>query len=129
MAAVGAAACLVALAACGAGPGVVETPLASPSQAATVESGSVTPSASETTPSASPTKAAATPTKAAAAPAPTKNAVASPKPTKTATVAKTDPDMGTCKAAKAAGYGPYYEGKDPEYDWYRDADHDGIVCE
>ncbi len=41
----------------------------------------------------------------------------------------TDPRFGTCKAAKAAGYGPYVRGKDPEYDWYRDADHDGIDCE
>ena len=41
----------------------------------------------------------------------------------------TDPDFGTCKAAKANGYGPYYQGTDPEYSWYRDADHDGIVCE
>ena len=43
--------------------------------------------------------------------------------------AGTDPDMGTCTAAKAAGFGPYYAGKDAEYDWYRDADSDGIVCE
>ena len=41
----------------------------------------------------------------------------------------TDPDMGTCTAVKAAGFGPYYAGKDAEYDWYRDADGDGIVCE
>jgi len=40
-----------------------------------------------------------------------------------------DPDFGTCKAAKAAGYGPYYEGSDPEYDWYTDRDGDGVVCE
>lgn len=40
-----------------------------------------------------------------------------------------DPDMGTCKAAKAAGYGPYVQGTDHEYTYYRDADHDGIVCE
>jgi hypothetical protein len=40
-----------------------------------------------------------------------------------------DPRFDTCKAAKAAGYGPYYSGKDPEYDWYRDGDSDGIVCE
>ena len=37
--------------------------------------------------------------------------------------------MGTCKAAKAAGYGPYVAGQDPEYDRYRDADSDGVVCE
>ncbi len=43
-----------------------------------------------------------------------------------ATVA--NPDMGTCKAAKAAGYGPYTSGQ-PEYAYYRDADGDGIVCE
>lgn len=40
-----------------------------------------------------------------------------------------DPRFETCKKAKAAGYGPYYEGQDPEYYWYRDADGDGIVCE
>ncbi|MFB9907941.1 excalibur calcium-binding domain-containing protein [Allokutzneria oryzae] len=41
----------------------------------------------------------------------------------------TDPRFGTCKEAKAKGYGPYYRGKDVEYGWYRDADSDGIVCE
>jgi micrococcal nuclease len=40
-----------------------------------------------------------------------------------------DPDYGTCKNAKAHGGGPYYEGKDPEYHYYQDRDHDGIVCE
>ena len=40
-----------------------------------------------------------------------------------------DPRFGTCREAKAAGYGPYYAGRDPEYEWYRDNDHDGIVCE
>lgn len=40
-----------------------------------------------------------------------------------------DPRFGTCAEAKANGYGPYYDGVDPEYDWYYDADHDGIVCE
>lgn len=43
--------------------------------------------------------------------------------------ANTDPRHKTCKAAKAAGLGPYRQGTDPEYDWYRDADKDGIVCE
>lgn len=41
----------------------------------------------------------------------------------------TDPDFGTCKEAKANGYGPYRQGRDPEYSWYRDADDDGVVCE
>ncbi len=40
-----------------------------------------------------------------------------------------DPRFSTCKAAIAAGYGPYTQGVDPEYDWYRDSDHDGIDCE
>lgn len=40
-----------------------------------------------------------------------------------------DPQFRTCKAAKSAGFGPYRSGIDPEYEWYRDADSDGIVCE
>lgn len=40
-----------------------------------------------------------------------------------------DPQFGTCKEAIANGYGPYVVGVDPEYDWYRDADKDGVVCE
>ena len=52
-----------------------------------------------------------------------------PKPEPTKTSSTVDPGFDTCRAAKAAGYGPYYSGKDPEYDWYRDADSDGIVCE
>lgn len=35
----------------------------------------------------------------------------------------------TCGGANANGYGPYVSGIDPEYDWYRDRDGDGIVCE
>ncbi|WP_019632021.1 excalibur calcium-binding domain-containing protein [Actinomadura atramentaria] len=42
---------------------------------------------------------------------------------------RTDPHFGTCAAANAAGYGPYRQGVDPEYDWYTDRDHDGVVCE
>jgi len=42
---------------------------------------------------------------------------------------KTDPRFPTCKAANAAGYGNYRRGRDPEYDWYRDNDRDGTVCE
>jgi endonuclease YncB( thermonuclease family) len=41
----------------------------------------------------------------------------------------TDPRFGTCREAIAAGFGPYVRGADPEYDWYRDADGDGVVCE
>jgi hypothetical protein len=40
-----------------------------------------------------------------------------------------DPRFDWCYEANDAGYGPYYKGKDPEYDWYDDRDHDGIVCE
>ncbi|MFK5689206.1 thermonuclease family protein [Ornithinimicrobium sp. LYQ92] len=43
--------------------------------------------------------------------------------------AGTDPQFGTCKEAIANGYGPYVAGVNPEYDWYRDADSDGVVCE
>src|SRR6478672_4828889 len=39
----------------------------------------------------------------------------------------TDPRYGTCREANAAGYGPYRRGVDPEYDWYQDRDHDGLV--
>jgi hypothetical protein len=41
----------------------------------------------------------------------------------------TDPRFGTCREAKAAGFGPYRRGTDPEYSWYRDGDGDGVVCE
>ncbi len=41
----------------------------------------------------------------------------------------TDPRFATCKEAQKNGYGPYYEGSDPEYNWYIDADNDGEVCE
>lgn len=40
----------------------------------------------------------------------------------------TDPDMGTCSEAKAAGYGPYTQDQ-PEYGFYRDGDGDGTVCD
>jgi hypothetical protein len=46
-----------------------------------------------------------------------------------ATGGGTDPRFATCKAAIAAGYGPYVRGVDPEYYWYRDGDGDGIDCE
>jgi Protein of unknown function (DUF1524)/Excalibur calcium-binding domain len=40
-----------------------------------------------------------------------------------------DPRFATCAAAKAKGYGPYVQGKDPEYAWYRDGNHNGVDCE
>lgn len=40
-----------------------------------------------------------------------------------------DPNYGTCSLAQANGAGPYRQGVDPEYDWYRDRDKDGVVCE
>jgi hypothetical protein len=40
-----------------------------------------------------------------------------------------DPRFSSCKAAMAAGYGPYVRGVDEEYSWYRDGDSDGTVCE
>jgi hypothetical protein len=45
------------------------------------------------------------------------------------TTGSLDPRFDYCYEAKAAGYGPYYRGVDPEYDWYTDADNDGVVCE
>jgi hypothetical protein len=41
----------------------------------------------------------------------------------------TDPRYPTCAAANRAGLGPYRRGVDPEYEWYRDGDADGVVCE
>ncbi|WP_144268187.1 excalibur calcium-binding domain-containing protein [Demequina sp. NBRC 110055] len=40
----------------------------------------------------------------------------------------TDQRYPYCKDLPS-GYGPYVKGVDPEYDWYRDNDGDGVVCE
>lgn len=40
-----------------------------------------------------------------------------------------DPRFGSCREARANGFGPYVDGPDPEYGWYRDGDGDGTVCE
>jgi micrococcal nuclease len=52
-----------------------------------------------------------------------------PTPTPTNPGGGTDPRYRTCGDANAAGYGPYYRGRDPEYSWYQDRDGDGVVCE
>lgn len=51
---------------------------------------------------------------------------AAPEP---APAPSTDPRFEYCSDATAAGYGNYVAGQDPEYDWYDDADGDGVVCE
>jgi len=51
----------------------------------------------------------------------------STKPPETSKIV--DPFFGTCREAKANGYGPYYQGIDGEYSWYIDRDSDGVVCE
>ncbi|MFW6600053.1 excalibur calcium-binding domain-containing protein [Propionibacteriaceae bacterium Y2011] len=66
----------------------------------------------------------------AAKPPPARTTAPKPQPdVQPKTESKTDPRFGTCKEAIRQGYGPYIQGKDPEYGWYRDRDKDGIVCE
>jgi hypothetical protein len=43
--------------------------------------------------------------------------------------AELDPRFDTCEEANNAGYVDYRKGVDPEYEWYDDADDDGVVCE
>lgn len=52
-----------------------------------------------------------------------------PQPEQGEEQAQLDPRFRTCGLAKENGYGPYVEGVDPEYEWYRDGDGDGTVCE
>ncbi|WNM26536.1 DUF1524 domain-containing protein [Demequina capsici] len=62
----------------------------------------------------------------ATAPAPAETTTA---PAPAETTQALDPDYGTCKEAIAHDAGPYVQGVDPEYAWYTDRDHDGVVCE
>jgi micrococcal nuclease len=64
-------------------------------------------------------------------PSPSSTSTSTPTqaPTTSPTTGGTDPRFQYCYQAIAAGYGPYYSGVDPEYDWYLDADSDGVVCE
>jgi len=54
-------------------------------------------------------------------------------PTTVVTVppADLDPRFDSCNAAINAGFGPYVDGDDPEYDFYADEDDDGdgVVCD
>jgi micrococcal nuclease len=52
---------------------------------------------------------------------------AAPSPA-TAASASTPGRFGTCAEAKPHAYGPYSR-IDPEYQWYRDQDGDGVTCE
>ncbi|MEU6407626.1 thermonuclease family protein [Microbispora sp. NPDC046933] len=61
-------------------------------------------------------------------PSPSPSPSASPNPSPSPG-GSTDPRYNTCEEANAHGYGPYYRGTDPEYDWYIDRDGDGKVCE
>lgn len=63
------------------------------------------------------------------APIPPTTVSAAPVPVPLADIPGADPRFKTCKEATSGGYGPYTSGADPEYDWYRDPDHDGVVCE
>ena len=63
------------------------------------------------------------------APIPPTTVSAAPVPVPLADIPGVDPRFKTCKEATSGGYGPYTSGADPEYDWYRDPDHDGVVCE
>lgn len=117
---------------------VVAATESDPSQTVvTIEPSSTVPS---TTPDAAittqaPTATAAPTTTAAPVTAPPTPAPTAPPQTVAfvapppAPAPATDPRFDTCKDAKANGFGPYSRGVDPEYNWYRDADSDGIVCE
>ena len=118
-------------------PAASVKPLAEVTDTKAVVVASIVPAtvASTTPPTAAPTSAATVPPTAAptvpAAPAPvaTPAPVVTPAPTQPPAQPATDPRFGTCKEAKANGYGPYVRGQDPEYNWYRDGDNDGVVCE
>jgi len=104
-------------------PAVTEA--AAPTSAEPAESTAPAPA---TVAGPAPAPVEADPVEQAPAPAPVAPAPVAPAPAP-APAAETDPQFDTCKDAKAAGYGPYVQGVDPEYDWYRDSDHDGTNCE
>ena len=89
----------------------------------TVEQPAVAPAA------VAPAPEAPAPVPEAPAPAPVQPAVVPPAPVAPVEAAGTDPQFPNCKQAIAAGYGNYIQGVNPEYNWYRDGDGDGINCE
>jgi Rieske Fe-S protein len=83
-------------------------------------------------PTPAPTKTVRVTVTKKAKPAPTKTVTITARPEarrKQSTSPDLDPRFDTCYEAKAAGYGHYREGEDPEYYWYDDRDRDGVVCE
>jgi hypothetical protein len=112
---------------------------ASPTTPAAIDHGiaSSTPTAPPST--EAPPRTTPAPARATASPRPTtpgpagttqRPTTSAPKPTTKPPAPPTDPRFDTCKAAKAAGYGPYRRGVDPEYEWYRDTGGvKGVVCE
>jgi hypothetical protein len=65
-------------------------------------------------------------------PAPDPAAAKAPAPVGTAApraAGMLDPRFPSCAQARQSGYGGYVRGQDPEFDWYRDGDQDGVVCE
>ncbi|WP_430869003.1 GmrSD restriction endonuclease domain-containing protein [Demequina aurantiaca] len=61
-------------------------------------------------------------------PEPKKTATEKPAAPKPEPEAALDKRYPYCKDLPS-GFGPYVEGKNPEYDWYTDRDGDGVVCE
>lgn len=61
--------------------------------------------------------------------APTTVPITTIPPTTQLRALQSDPQFDTCEEAINNGYGPYVNGIDYEYSWYRDGDGDGIVCE
>lgn len=59
----------------------------------------------------------------------TKSSPPTPNSTQPNSHGALDPRFGSCREALANGYGNYIKGVDLEYDWYRDGDSDGVVCE
>ncbi|MGC5048344.1 GmrSD restriction endonuclease domain-containing protein [Micrococcus porci] len=95
-----------------------------PGQGLAAEGGPVDPSPETAVDPAPQAPAPAVP--APTAPAPPAQA---PAPAPAAPAGGADPSFSSCRKAKAAGYGPYVQGVDAEYAWYRDGDGDGVNCE